>query len=67
MKIAAIDGTDAAVMEEAFMLLEKLELLEEITLSNNKYITDDSLGRFINRGVSSSLNYIFRTEQNLSI
>lgn len=44
LKITAIDGKDAGITADAFSLLEKLELLEEISLDNNKYIEDDALG-----------------------
>lgn len=46
VRIVAIDGTEAAIMETGFVLLQDLECLEEVVLSKNKYISDDSLGYF---------------------
>jgi len=43
-KIGAIDMTDSAVMEEAFVFLNSLQELRKITICNSKYIKDDSIG-----------------------
>jgi H+-transporting ATP synthase F0 complex subunit s len=43
-KIYAIDMTDSAVMEEPFVYLKDLQELRQVTIWNDKCITDDSLG-----------------------
>ena len=44
LKIAEIDGTDSCIMEHGFEHLKGLTELYKITLVNNKYLTDESLG-----------------------
>lgn len=43
-KIAEIDGTDSAIMEEGFQHLKNLEKLWKVNLYNNRYLTDASIG-----------------------
>ena len=47
LKISAIDGSDSCIMEHGFLHFKGLDSFTKMSLVNNKYLTDDSMGELV--------------------